>query len=66
MFIAALLKFPRGRENPEGHQLMSRLPFKVSGVSAKVMNESRSNNVKTDPDYGYEIDDSLLEMAGLK
>ena len=45
---------------------MSRLPFKVSGVSTKVMNESRSNNVKTDPDYGYEIDDSLLEMAGLK
>ena len=45
---------------------MSRLPFKVSGVSTKVMNESKSNNIKTDPDYGYEIDDSLLEMAGLK
>lgn len=45
---------------------MSRLPFKVGGVSTKVMNESKSSNIKTDPDYGYEIDDSLLEMAGLK
>lgn len=45
---------------------MSRLPFKVGGVSTKVMNESRPNGAKTDPDYGYEIDDSLLEMAGLK
>lgn len=44
----------------------SRLPF--SGRTKTSARISESVNIKTvrDPEYGYEIDDSLLELAGLK
>lgn len=48
----------------------SRLPFsgrtKTSARIAESISSSTFSNSKVDPDYGYEIDDSLLELAGLK
>ena len=48
----------------------SRLPFsgrtKTSARIAESVSKSVVNNSKIDPEYGYEIDDSLLELAGLK
>lgn len=47
-----------------------RLPFggrtKTSARIAESVSRSVLNNTKIDPDYGYDIDDSLLELAGLK
>lgn len=48
----------------------SRLPFSgMTKASAKI-SESVSHNVakqtRIDPDFGYDVDDSLLELAGLK
>lgn len=48
----------------------SRLPFggrtKTSARIAESVSRSTLNSTRTDPEYGYEIDDSLLELAGLK
>lgn len=48
----------------------SRLPFggrtKTSARIAESVSKSAIANSKIDPDAGYEIDDSLLELAGLK
>lgn len=48
----------------------SRLPFSgMNKVSAKITESVSRNTAKsavTDPDFGYDIDDSLLELAGLK
>jgi hypothetical protein len=43
-----------------------RLPFSGRAkTSARIM-ESVSKPVRTSPEYGYEVDDALLELAGLK
>lgn len=48
----------------------SRLPFggraKTSARIAESVSKSTINSTRLDPDNGYEIDDSLLELAGLK
>ena len=45
----------------------SRLPFGGRNKTTARISESVSNtSVSRDPEYGYEIDDSLLELAGLK
>jgi hypothetical protein len=44
----------------------SRLPFGVRTRTSARISESISKPVKTNPEYGYDIDDSLLELAGLK
>ncbi len=48
----------------------SRLPFggrsKTSARIAESVSRQTKLNTRTDPDYGYEVDDSLLELAGLK
>lgn len=48
----------------------SRLPFggrtKTSARIAESVSKSAIANSRIDPDAGYEIDDSLLELAGLK
>ncbi len=45
----------------------SRLPFSgMSKASARISESVATKKVKTNPEYGYEIDDSLLELAGLK
>lgn len=48
----------------------SRLPFggrtKTSARIAESVSKSAIANSRIDPDVGYEIDDSLLELAGLK
>lgn len=48
----------------------SRLPFggrmKTSARIAESVSKSALVDSKIDPEYGYEIDDSLLELAGLK
>ena len=47
-----------------------RLPFggrtKTSARIAESVSRTAVAGSKTDPEYGYEIDDSLLELAGLK
>lgn len=43
-----------------------RLPFSGGAKTSARISESVSNPVRTSPEYGYEIDDSLLELAGLK
>ena len=47
-----------------------RLPFGVGTKTSARITESVSKlamaNSRTNPEYGYEIDDSLLELAGLK
>lgn len=49
---------------------ISRLPFGGMNKARAKISESVTVNKKvnkpTNPDYGYEIDDSLLELAGLK
>lgn len=47
---------------------MNRLPFGVNRASSMKMRESTNtaNRKEVDPNNGYEIDDSLLELAGLK
>ena len=48
----------------------SRLPFggrtKTSARIAESVSKSAIASSRVDPSYGYEIDDSLLELAGLK
>ena len=48
----------------------SRLPFggrtKTSARIAESVSRSAVANSRIDPEYGYDIDDSLLELAGLK
>ena len=44
----------------------SRLPFSGRSKASVRINESASRNVKKTPEFGYEIDDDLLELAGLK
>ena len=48
----------------------SRLPFggrtKTSARISESVSKSAIANTRIDPDAGYEIDDSLLELAGLK
>ncbi len=48
----------------------SRLPFGGRGKASVRISESVTKSVaaatKRDPEYGYDIDDSLLELAGLK
>lgn len=48
----------------------SRLPFSGRGKTSVRIAESVSRNTvantRINPDYGYDIDDSLLELAGLK
>ena len=44
----------------------SRLPFGGRAKTSARISESVSKPTITDPEYGYEIDDSLLELAGLK
>ena len=46
----------------------ARLPYGINGGSRIAINESKTNKVPTrsNPDDGYDIDDSLLELAGLK
>lgn len=44
----------------------SRLPFSGRTKTSARIAESVSKSIKRDPEYGYEIDDSLLELAGLK
>lgn len=48
----------------------SRLPFggrtKTSARIAESVSKSAVANSRIDPEYGYDIDDSLLELAGLK
>lgn len=45
-----------------------RLPFSGRAkTSARIAESvSKTNNTTNNPEYGYEIDDSLLELAGLK
>ena len=43
----------------------TRLPLGINGKSSIKINESKQR-VSTAPEYGYEIDDQLLELAGLK
>ena len=44
----------------------SRLPFSGRTKTSVCIAESVSRKVNTSPEYGYEIDDDLLELAGLK
>lgn len=44
----------------------SRLPFGGRAKTSARIAESVSNPTRRDPEYGYDIDDSLLELAGLK
>ena len=44
----------------------SRLPFGGRTKTSARIAESITKPVKKDPEYGYEIDDSLYELAGLK
>jgi hypothetical protein len=44
----------------------SRLPFSSRAKTSARIAESVSKPLRKDPEYGYEIDDSLLELAGLK
>ena len=44
----------------------SRLPFSGRSKASVRINESASRNVKKTPEFGYDIDDDLLELAGLK
>lgn len=45
----------------------SRLPFSGRAkTSARIAESISKTNTKLDPEYGYDIDDSLLELAGLK
>jgi hypothetical protein len=44
----------------------SRLPFGGRTRTSARIAESVSKPVRRDPEYGYEIDDSLYELAGLK
>jgi hypothetical protein len=44
----------------------SRLPFSGRTKTSARISESVSRPTRTEPEYGYEIDDSLLELAGLK
>lgn len=44
---------------------MSKLPFGVDRSSKQPVVESVSRKAITDPDEGYELDDSLFELAGL-
>jgi len=43
-----------------------RLPFGGRTKTSARITESVSKTAKRDPEYGYEIDDDLLELAGLK
>jgi hypothetical protein len=43
-----------------------RLPFGGRTKTSARIAESVSKPVRKDPEYGYDIDDSLLELAGLK
>ena len=43
-----------------------RLPFGGRTKTSARITESVSKTIKRDPEYGYEIDDDLLELAGLK
>lgn len=47
---------------------ISRLPFSGMNKTRVQISESVNKNVKTNrgPEFGYDIDDSLLELAGLK
>ena len=44
----------------------SRLPFSGRTKQSVHIKESVNKSVNTDPAYGYDIDDDLLELAGLK
>ena len=44
----------------------SRLPFGGRAKTSARIAESVSRDINRNPEYGYEIDDSLLELAGLK
>lgn len=44
----------------------SRLPFSGRAKTSARISESVSKSNRIDPEYGYDIDDSLLELAGLK
>jgi hypothetical protein len=44
----------------------SRLPFSGRAKTSARISESISKPTRIDPEYGYEIDDSLYELAGLK
>lgn len=44
----------------------SRLPFGGRTKTSARIAESVSKNTRIDPEYGYEIDETLLELAGLK
>jgi hypothetical protein len=44
----------------------SRLPFGGGSRTSARITESVNRKVNTSPEYGYEIDDDLLELAGLK
>jgi chromosome segregation ATPase len=44
----------------------SRLPFGGRAKASARISESVSKSVRRDPEYGYDVDDSLLELAGLK
>jgi hypothetical protein len=44
----------------------SRLPIGGRVKTSARITESVSKTTRKDPEYGYEIDDSLLELAGLK
>lgn len=44
----------------------SRLPFSGRTKTSACIAESISRPTRRDPEYGYEIDDDLLELAGLK
>ena len=44
----------------------SRLPFGGRVKTSARIAESVSKNTRIDPEYGYEVDETLLELAGLK
>jgi hypothetical protein len=44
----------------------SRLPFGGRTTTSARIAESVSRTTRKSPEYGYEVDDSLLELAGLK
>jgi hypothetical protein len=44
----------------------SRLPFGGRTKTSARIAESISKPIRKDPEYGYDIDESLLELAGLK
>jgi hypothetical protein len=44
----------------------SRLPFGGRAKASARISESVSKPIRRDPEYGYEVDDSLYELAGLK